>query len=145
MYWLGLPGLLSVSQPGPTTRFGGSLVSSSFVPRGSPPRIGVNGWPLAPLKMPPNCQPLRAHPVNRGAVFGAGASQVRLTTTFCPTLKSDRPREVCWSKNNGFMSPLGKASSATVAESVSMLLLQVYAPWNSTPWLKLLVTTACSA
>src|ERR1700674_1323283 len=43
MYWLGLPELTSDSQPGPTTRLGGSFVSSSFVPSGSPPKIGVNG------------------------------------------------------------------------------------------------------
>src|SRR3977135_1339276 len=51
LYRLGFPGLLSVPQFGPARRFGRSLVSSNFMPAGSPPRIGVKGWPELALYM----------------------------------------------------------------------------------------------
>src|SRR5207249_8536187 len=85
--------------------------------------------------IPPNCQPPNAHCVSREPILGAGSSQVKLEAKIWRTSKSDKPRVVRWSKKRGLSSPLGKASSATVAESVSMLFPHVYAPRTWTPWL----------
>src|ERR1700680_3896834 len=127
MYWLGLPGLVSVPHPGPVRRFGKAQGSLLFSPWGSPsvPKVAVNGTPSLALKIPLNSQPFAIQSAGREANWRAGICQVALITRTRPTSYSDRPRI-------DFRSYQGKLESAFVnwsppidAEPVSMLLPHV--------------------
>src|ERR1700680_256272 len=94
MYWLGLPGFVSVAHPGPVRRFGKAQGSLLFSPWGSPsvPNVAVKGTPSLAMKMPPNSQPFVTQPTGPDVDFRPGTSQIALNTKVRPTLKSDRAR-----------------------------------------------------
>src|ERR1700686_4510274 len=78
----------------PDTKLGTNPVSSSFVPTGSPPKIGVNGCPVLALYRATSCHPPNAHSGSLEPFCGPGTSHVALTTSVCATLKSESPRVV---------------------------------------------------
>src|SRR5260370_12418704 len=127
MEWAGWLELVSELQPGQPSRFGKAKSSLLRVFAGSlpVPHVGVKGTPSLMVRIRPSSQPSvthRAGPVNDLAI---GRSHVPLTTSVRPTLKSERPRVNRKSNQFRLEMELPKASPATVAELVSMLLPQV--------------------
>src|SRR5260221_3200016 len=130
MYFFGWPGLVSVLQPDPPSRFGYAKSSLLLELEGSPPvpHVGVNGTPSLAVNMTPSSHPSvsqRAGPEND---FAGGTSQVPFTTSVRPTLKSERPRVNFMSNQSKLEIELLKASPAMVTEIVSILLPHVKVP-----------------
>ena len=99
---------LELTRLQPGTTLGTSPVSSSLVPAGSPPRIGVNGCPVLALYKPTSCHPPNAHSGSFEPFRGPGISQVALRTRVCATLKSESPRVVFVVKENLVEKPVRK-------------------------------------
>src|SRR6266849_2687273 len=130
MSLLGLPGFVSVLQPGPPSRLGKAQSSLLSVPCGSAPvpHVAVKGTPSLAVKIKPSSHPPSAHCAGADRVFGLGTSQVPLTTSVRPTLKSERPLLSLMSNQCRLDIEFPKVSPATDAELVSMLSPQVKVP-----------------
>src|ERR1700736_3450387 len=118
MYWLGLPGFVSVSHPGPVRRFGKAQGSLLFSPCGSPsvPNVAVNGTPSLTLRILPSCQPFTSHASGPESELVCGTCQAPLSSKMRPILKSDNPRFAFKSNHRGLEMAFANVSPVIVPE-----------------------------